>query len=248
MRVLKIGPATSVAAVSLALCLLALAPLGWRLGWWHYGFGLYRLFPASAATAAVAIALSAVTLALGRSNLSLGTLAALTISLVVGAGLLYTPLSYVHARRSLPPINDISTDTADRPAFQAALAARTAESKDRTDTHEPRLSQLQKAGYPDIAPVRTTLPAEGAFREALAAAQAMTGWTIVAVDAGAGRIEANHRSRWFGFTDDIVIRVLAEAGGSRIDMRSASRRGSRDYGVNAARIRMYMGVLRKRVA
>ena len=91
------------------------------------------------------------------------------------------------------------------------------------------------------------MPRDRALSEALAAAESMPGWTIVAVDADAGRIEASQRSRWFGFTDDIVIRVTADAGGSRIDMRSASRKGGRDYGVNAARIRAYMGALKRRI-
>ena len=245
-RALKVGPTASVVVLGVALCLLALAPLGWRLGWWRYGIGLFWMFPAAGAAAAVAAALSLATLAVGRSKLSPPALAMLAFSLVVGAGLFYMPLHYAYVRRTLPPINDIATDTADRPAFQAVRAARVAERFDRTDTPEPQLSQLQWAGYPDIAPVRAALPVGEAFGEALAVARSMPGWTIVAVDANAGRIEASQRSRWFGFTDDIVIRVAADAGGSRIDMRSASRKGSRDYGVNAARIRAYMGALKKR--
>src|SRR6185369_10775242 len=99
-RVLSIGPAASGAALGMALCLLGLAPLGWRLGWWHYGFGLYRLFPASGAMAAVALSLA--TLALGRSKLGPAALATLTLSLAIGASLLYAPLHYAHVRRNLP--------------------------------------------------------------------------------------------------------------------------------------------------
>jgi len=84
-----------------------------------------------------------------------------------------------------------------------------------------------------------------AFREALQGAKSMPGWTLVASDADAGRIEASEKSRWFGFTDDIVIRVVADGVGSRIDMRSTSRQGTSDYGVNGARIRAYMHALSK---
>jgi uncharacterized protein (DUF1499 family) len=70
------------------------------------------------------------------------------------------------------------------------------------------------------------------------------GWTIVAADDTAGRIEASDRSRWFGFTDDIVIRVTASGSGSRVDVRSSARLGRSDFGVNAARIRAYLGALR----
>jgi uncharacterized protein (DUF1499 family) len=54
----------------------------------------------------------------------------------------------------------------------------------------------------------------------------MPDWTIVASDIDAGRIEANQQSRWFGFTDDIVIRVVIDDEGSRIDVRSNKPPGS----------------------
>jgi uncharacterized protein (DUF1499 family) len=77
---------------------------------------------------------------------------------------------------------------------------------------------MQKAAYPDLAPVMTTLPVTKAFNEALDVAKSMPGWTIVASDVDAGRIEASQQSRWFRFTDDIVIRVVGDEAGSRIDM------------------------------
>ena len=58
---------------------------------------------------------------------------------------------------------------------------------------------------------------------------------------------ASEQTRWFRFTDDVVIRVVGDGAGSRIDMRCTSRQGRSDYGVNAARIRAYMGALRKRI-
>lgn len=242
-----VSPVASVAAVSFALCLLAVAPLGWRLGWWPYGFALFRIIPASGVMGAIAAAIAIATLVLARSRLGRRTLGVLLAVLAVGAGLVYLPLRYAHLLRTLPAINDIATDTDNRPVFDASVAARAAESADRRDTPEPRLSGLQKAGYPDIQPVRTALPVSKAFGAALAVAQAMAGWTIVAMDRDRGRIEAIERSRWFGFTDDIVICVSADDGGSRIDMRSASRKGGRDFGVNAARIRAYTGALRRAV-
>jgi uncharacterized protein (DUF1499 family) len=82
-----------------------------------------------------------------------------------------------------------------------------------------------------------------AFNRALDAAQRM-GWTILAADDAVGRIEASDRSRWFGFTDDIVIRISASGTGSRVDLRSSSRLGRSDLGVNAARIGNYLAALR----
>ena len=96
-------------------------------------------------------------------------------------------------------------------------------------------------------PLMTTLPVAQAFAVAFEVARSMPRWIIVASDAGAGRIEASQQSRWFRFTDDIVIRVACDELGARIDMRSTSRQGRSDFGVNATRIRAYLGALRQRI-
>jgi len=71
------------------------------------------------------------------------------------------------------------------------------------------------------------------------------GWDLVAADATAGRIEATDTTFWFGFKDDVVIRVRPAHGGSRVDVRSLSRVGVGvgDVGTNAKRIRAYLDVL-----
>ena len=70
------------------------------------------------------------------------------------------------------------------------------------------------------------------------------GWVIVAAEDASGRIEASDSSRWLGFTDDIVIRIGPSGSGSRIDLRSSSRQGRSDFGVNAARVKSYLSTLR----
>ncbi|MBO0765705.1 MAG: DUF1499 domain-containing protein [Hyphomicrobiaceae bacterium] len=245
MRLQMLGPVVSAVALGAGLCLLALAPLGSQLGWWSYSVSLYRLFPASGLVGAAAAALSLATLALGRSKHGPRTLVVLGVTLAAGMGLVWLPLQYAYVRRTLPPIHDIATDTVDRPAFRATEAARAQESANRIDTDEPQLSQLQRAAYPDVAPVYARLPIDEAFHRALERAQTMPGWMIVDAQEDDGRIEASQRSRWFGFTDDIVIRVRPADGGARIDIRSASRKGRHDYGVNAARIRAYLSALKR---
>jgi uncharacterized protein (DUF1499 family) len=247
MYLSKIGPVAALVLSGVALCLLALAPLGWRFGLWRYGFGLYWLMPASAFVAAVAVILCVLTLARAWLALPPRGLAMLFIALALGAALVYVPAQYWLMRGSVPPIHDITTDTDNPPTFSAVLAARAAERAGSVEDRGPQLGQLQKAAYPDVAPVMTTLPVTKAFNEALHVAKSMPGWTIVASDVDAGRIEASQQSRWFRFTDDIVIRVVGDEAGSRIDMRSTSRQGRSDYGVNAARIRAYTGMLRKRI-
>jgi uncharacterized protein (DUF1499 family) len=112
---------------------------------------------------------------------------------------------------------------------------------------DPQFPSLQKAAYPDLAALKAALPVTKAFNEAPYVAKSMPGWAIIAADADTGHIEASQESRWFRFNDDIVIRVSIDVAGSRIDMRSTSRQGHSDYGVNAARIRAYFGALRKRI-
>jgi fatty-acyl-CoA synthase len=76
----------------------------------------------------------------------------------------------------------------------------------------------------------------------------MPGWIDVAPEPSARRIEASQSSFWMDFTDDIAIRVAPHGSGSRIDVRSLSRQGSGDFGVNAARVRAYIAALDKALA
>jgi uncharacterized protein (DUF1499 family) len=86
-------------------------------------------------------------------------------------------------------------------------------------------------------------PAE-AFARAAAAARA-SGWEITHLDEKSGALEAVATTRWFGFKDDIVVRVAAAGGGSRIDVRSRSRVGRSDLGANARRIQDFLGRLKR---
>jgi uncharacterized protein (DUF1499 family) len=247
MHIMKLAPAAAMALSGAALLILALAPLGTALGLWHFGFGLYWMMPWSGYVAATAVALAVATLALGWSKVGPRGRIVLAVALGMGTVLAYVPWQYQRIRSTLPPIHDITTDTDIPPQFAAVLPARAAESAGSVVYDHAQLPALQRKAYPDLAPVTAALPTARAFDVALEAARAMPGWSIVAVDADAGRIEASQQSRWFRFTDDIVIRIAGTEAGSRIDMRSTSRQGRSDYGVNAARIRAYMTALRRRL-
>jgi uncharacterized protein (DUF1499 family) len=66
-------------------------------------------------------------------------------------------------------------------------------------------------------------------------------WKIVDDNPAEGRIEATATTRWFGFKDDVVIRIVPSAGnGSRVDIRSVSRVGLSDVGTNTRRIRAFL--------
>jgi uncharacterized protein (DUF1499 family) len=135
------------------------------------------------------------------------------LALLLGMLAAAVPIGGYLMARSLPPIHDISTDP-----------------KEQTDA--------QRAAYPDVQPLRLAVAPNVAFERAKGAVEEM-GWQIAREDPSAGRIEAVATTFWFGFKDDVVIRVSAEGAGSRIDMRSKSRVGVSDLGTNARRIRAY---------
>jgi uncharacterized protein (DUF1499 family) len=74
------------------------------------------------------------------------------------------------------------------------------------------------------------------------------GWTLVEANEADGRIEATAETGWVRFKDDVVIRIQPAASGTRIDVRSSSRVGRGDMGVNARRIRNYLVSLQARLS
>jgi uncharacterized protein (DUF1499 family) len=242
----SIGAHLGFALAILALVLLALGPLGWHLGWWHYRFALTWLmaYPAYIGIAGAAVSLAA--LLFGWAHLGGRGIALAGLGILAGAGVAYEPWHYNRLRSVAPPIHDITTDTDNPPAFVAALPVRAAAKANPVTYEGANLAKQQKAAYPDIVPVKLALAPDAAFKQALDTAKGMSGWTVVDSDAGSGRIEANQASRWFHFVDDVVIRVSADGAGSKIDIRSVSRVGRSDFGVNAERVRAYMAAVMAR--
>ena len=224
-------------ALLAAVLLLASGP-GLRLGLWplRTAFELMRF---AAYLGIAATALAAVALCIPRVRR--GGVAALAAAFLVGAASAAGPLEFQRRARSVPPIHDISTDTASPPEFVALLPLR-AGARNPPAYAGPESAKLQRAAYPDLAPILLAEPPEKAFARAVAAAEAM-GWEIVAREPAAGRIEAVATTFWFGFKDDVVVRVAPAGGGSRIDVRSKSRVGRSDAGTNARRIRGWRAAL-----
>jgi uncharacterized protein (DUF1499 family) len=142
----------------------------------------------------------------------------------------------------VPAIHDITTDTIQPPPFLAILPLRSG-ALNPTDYGGPDVAAKQQQAYPDIVPLLLNLPSGRAFDRALVAAKA-EGWDIVASDPAGGRIEATDTTFWFGFKDDVVVRVTPQPTGSRVDVRSLSRVGGGDLGTNAARVRAFLAAVK----
>ena len=132
------------------------------------------------------------------------------------------------------PINDITTDTTNPPEFIVLDDTREGARTSLVYAGE-EVARVQTAAYPDIAPLETDLSADAAFARALEVAEDME-WEIIASDPEAHRFEATARTSIFYFADDVVVVVSEQENGSLVNMRSVSRVGRSDQGVNAARI------------
>lgn len=223
-----------------ALLLLILSGPILRLGLVHFRFALL-LFAGALLLALLGSLLSLVALAIPR--LRGDRVRPLSTALVLGLLVMVGPAIFVQKASGVPAIHDISTDTVNPPAFVDVIPIRQAAGADNPPEYPgASVAAQQKAAYPDIAPRDLTVPPDQAFARAVTAARGM-GWEIVAEKAAEGRIEATATTPWFGFKDDIVIRVVATSGGARVDVRSKSRVGRSDVGANAARIRGFMNAL-----
>ena len=213
------------------------APLGYRIGAAPLGlaFALLALGFLVLVIGALLLVVAAVRRR-GAPGAERLTYAALAAAVVVSL----FPLSALLSGGAAPPIHDITTDTKNPPAFVAAVALN---EPGRTDYGGDAVSEQQRAAYPDIRPVTLSADTEAAFEIALAAVERM-GWELLESDPNQLRIEATDRTFWFGFADDIVVRI-SDAGedGSRVDVRSLSRVGVGDLGVNAGRVREFLAAL-----
>lgn len=228
-------------AVASALVLLA-GPVGYRLELLPLRVALVTCLTwgAYGGMAAAVVSLAGLVLTLLRPRGARRGVALATMSLLIGVLIVAVPLRF-RLSPPTPPIHDITTDTQDPPEYIAVMPLR-ADAPNSTEYGGEAIAAQQRAAYPDIQPVVLNLPPLEAFERALETARRMR-WELVAADAPAGRIEATDTTFWFGFKDDVVIRVKAADGGSRVDVRSVSRLGVGDAGTNAKRIRRYLDAL-----
>lgn len=196
------------------------------------GFGLFALGGLLCLIAAIATVIG---LLRGRGVRAGGVVA------LAGAAIL---LVAARPGMGVPRINDYTTDVADPPAFTRAASLPANVGRDMA--YPPAFAADQRACCADLHPAHLSAAPAEAFPRVQSVASGMPAWTVTASDPSTGTIEAVATSTVFGFQDDIVIRVRpVVGGGSTVDVRSKSRDGKGDLGVNANRIRAFVAQLEK---
>ncbi len=242
-RLIVEEPISRAAVWSRRTAVFALATAGVAIGLSRFGID-----PAAALTvfgAALALALLAVLLASAAAVViwRLGRRGAkeAAVAVALALALLADPAYLTIIALRLPAINDVTTDFVSPPSFMISAKARQARAGVTLPPWSAATGALQKAAYPEVQPILVDLEPEQAYQLALRVAKDL-GWRVVdsnppnlRVD-GVAQIEATDRTLLFGFVDDIAIRVRPLASQTRIDIRSVSRVGRHDFGVNARRI------------
>jgi uncharacterized protein (DUF1499 family) len=225
--------ATLIGSV-VALVLLFLGPVGTRLGIWDFQVGLLMLIPAGVLLAVIGLIVGIISIFVSRKRGYSGDMPAIITSIVVCAVIVGFMGIQFQKGTSVPPIHNISTDLNDPPQFNAVVALR-GESSNPLEYDAAKIGPQQQAAYPEVKSLTVSTSKAETIANVVAALVDM-GLDIVAVDEAAGTVEATATTFWFGFKDDIVVRVRESNGGSIVDARSVSRVGLSDLGVNASRI------------
>lgn len=175
------------------------------------------------------------------------------LALVIGLGFVLYLGAQIRTARTVPAIHDVSTNLDDMPQF-TMLKVREDNLEKIPDNDDPELKAmdpesrwkaLHRQAYSDLRTIRLPWPAAETVRRAEQVARAR-GWEIAKADPQAGLVEATDTTRFFRFKDDVVVRVRPNPdGGSLVDMRSISRIGGSDVGVNAERVRAFLADLQK---
>lgn len=212
------------------------AGLGARWGWWYFMTG-FTILQAAAIGSIVAAIVSLVGGVSVRHEHHRSAFVVAAAGILVGLVTAGIPWSWLHTAKAMPPIHDISTDVTNPPQFVTIMPLR--RNAENSAIYEgSAVANQQRAYYPDIRPLVLPIAPSVAFDSALREAQER-GWQIVDANVSTGSIEAIATTFWFGFKDDIVVRITPAPGGSRVDMRSVSRVGLSDVGTNANRIRSF---------
>lgn len=224
--------------LSLAASLVfVLSGYGYQWNIWSLGMGFTLLRYSAFAAIGLAV-ISLISIWFLRKSRARAIMYAV-VSLIFTGIVTGTALYWQQQASSVPPIHDITTDFENPPEFSAMVRLR-ADAPNPPEYEGGETERLQREAYPHIEPLLLNEHIQEVI-DAAVMVVVSRGWQIVAVNRNAGRIEATEKLPWFGFKDDVVVRFTeADDGGTRVDMRSKSRVGRGDVGVNAKRIDRFL--------
>ena len=223
--------------------LLLVGALGSRAGLWLFNTG-FLVAGGGIAVALVALAWGLGGLVVAWRRALRSELPPLAVGLAVSVVVLGAFALQLARLNSAPPIHQVSTDTMDPPPFHAIVAVRPRWANPHVyDPAQPvgddTLAEVQRRAWPELVTLRSPLGRDAALDRAARVLEGM-GIEIVNVDRAVGIVEGTDTTLWFGFKDDIVVRVRGEGDGSSIDARSISRVGIADLGANARRVLRFL--------
>lgn len=162
----------------------------------------------------------------------------LVFSLILTGAVASTALYWQNRAGSVPPIHDITTDIENPPSFSAVLRLRE-DAPNPPEYAGEEAAKAQREAYSFIQPLNLSHDIQDVMDAAVMLVNDRE-WKLVAINRKEGRIEATEKMAWFGFKDDVVLRFTESETGTRVDMRSKSRIGRSDVGVNARRINDFL--------
>lgn len=167
------------------------------------------------------------------------------IGVLLTLGVTATGVYWQYEAQRVPAIHDITTDLDSPPVFVDVVRLRQ-DAPNPSDYAGEETARQQRQAYPDIQPLIVETGKQAVIDEIVSLIMERE-WTPVGIDRQEGRIEATETLAWFGFSDDVVVRVSETGEGTKIDMRSKSRIGRSDIGVNAERIDAFLADLQNRL-
>ena len=234
-RSTRLNSSTVLGVAFVGLVMLVATGPAYRLGYWDIGF-IVSILRWAAYIGIAAMALSTL-VAIIRFRKDRHGLGICVLAFAIGMFNFGMPYSLQRQAFTLPPIHDITTDIENPPTFVDVVPLR-ADAPNTLD-YDPSVGAVQQNAYPDLKSLILDIRVSDAFDLALKTAR-NEGWEIVSSDKTSGLIEATDVTFWYGFKDDIVIRLVSHETGSKIDVRSVSRVGLGDLGANALRIRSFL--------
>lgn len=217
----------------IAAVLLPVGALGSKFGIWGFQAGFLAL-AAGTVLAVLGIVTGLAAVFVSRKRGYSADMPSLFIGLGVCSLIIALMGMQFYTASSVPPIHNISTDVNDPPQFAAVISLR-GEGSNPLEYNTEQLAPLQQEAYPWVQPLALSVSRDEALSRVEGVLETL-GLEVVAVDRNAGIVEATATTFWFGFKDDVVVRVRDNGAGSIVDIRSVSRVGQSDLGANARRI------------